>query len=164
MTVLLVTAPQGREGDAILELEWALGKVRIMGTDWKGVLLAETPLPREEALRLLREFETQSIFRVVPLDELVRSDENRIMERAVEIARKRIKPGESFAVRCKKRGDKIKSGKGIELRLGARVKEETGATVDLNSPKWYVFVEILGRKTGVAVVGAGEAVKKRVEE
>ncbi len=164
MTVLLVTAPQGREGDAILELEWALGKVRVRGTDWKGVLLAETPLSKEEAVRLLVDFETQSIFRVVPLDELVRSDENEVVERAAEIARKRIKPDESFAVRCKKRGDKIKSGKGVELRLGARIKEETGAAVNLGSPTWYVLIEVLGRRTGVAVVRAGEMVKKRVEE
>lgn len=162
--ILLVTVPTGREGDASLELEWALGEVMIRRTDWKGVLLAETPLPREEVLRRLGEFETQSIFRVIPIDELVRSEENEIVEKAAEIARKRIKAGESFAVRCRKRGSRIKSAKGIEITLGARIKEETGAVVNLSLPMWYVLIEVLGRKTGIAVVRAEEMVKKEVED
>ncbi len=164
MTLLLVTVPAGREGDAALELEWALGMARVKRTDWRGVLIAETPLLREEALDRIRRFETQSIFRVVPLDELVRSDEEEIMERAFEIAGKRIKPGESFAVRCRKRGGRIKSAKRIEITLGAMIKENLGAVVDLTSPMWYVVVEVLGRKTGIGVVRSEEIVKKEVED
>ncbi|WP_461865850.1 THUMP domain-containing protein [Thermococcus sp.] len=164
MTLLLVTVPTGREGDATLELEWALNKVLIKKTKWRGVLIAETSLSKEEALRLIESFETQSIFKVVPLDELVRSNENEIVEKATEIARKRIKPGESFAVRCRKRGSKIKSGKGIEVKLGARIKDELGAVVNLSSPQWYVLIEVLGKKTGIGVVRAEEIIKKDVED
>ncbi|GAB6103131.1 THUMP domain-containing protein [Thermococcus atlanticus] len=164
MTLLLVTVPTGREGDASLELEWALGEVLIRRTEWKGVLIVETPLLREEALRRIEEFETQSIFRVIPIDEFVRSEENEIIERAFEIAVARIKPGESFAVRCRRRGSRIKSCRRVEVELGARIKAETGAVVDLGSPVWYVLVEVLGRKAGIGVVRAEELVKKAVEE
>ncbi len=164
MTLLLVTVPTGREGDAALELEWALDKVQIKRTDWKGILIAETPLSRNEAVGRIREFETQSIFKVIPLDAFVKSEKNEIIRRAGEIARKKIKPGESFAVRCRKRGGRIKSGKEIEIELGARIKEELEAVVNLSSPMWYVLIEILGKKTGIAVVKAEEIVKREVEE
>ncbi|WP_394325301.1 hypothetical protein [Thermococcus sp. JCM 11816] len=95
--------PAGREGDAILELEWALEKVKVHGTDWRGVLLAETPLSKEEALRRLKDFETQAIQRVVPLEVLVRASFDEIADAVLNLA-ERIQG--SFAVRAKVRGNK----------------------------------------------------------
>ena len=92
------------------------------------------------------------------------TDESEIIERAFEIAKKKIKSGESFAVRCRKRGHRIKSAKGIEIELGARIKENLNAVVSLSSPQWYILIEVLGKKTGIGVVKSEEIIKKEVED
>lgn len=161
MTVLLVTAPQGREGDAILELEWALEKVRVRGTDWKGVLLAETPLPREEALRRLRGFETQAIQRVVPLDSLVPAKREEIEKAVLELAEK---IDGTFAVRAKVRGNKKLSARELEIGLGSLIVERFGLPVNLSDPEFTVVVEVLGKRAGVGVLKRGELLRFEVAD
>ncbi|MCD6559080.1 THUMP domain-containing protein [Palaeococcus sp. (in: euryarchaeotes)] len=162
MTVLLVTCPNGREGDASLELEWALGDAKVKRTKWKGVLLCFTRIEKGESLKRIKEFETSAIFKVIPIDTLVESSKEVIIECGFKVATERIKEGDSFAVRCKKRGGKIKSEKEIERELGARIKEGLNATVNLSNPRWLVLVEILGKKTGISVLKTEEVLKKEV--
>ncbi|MCA6214851.1 RNA-binding protein [Thermococcus sp. 101 C5] len=163
MATLLVTVPGGREGDAALELEWALGAARVRRTKWRGVLIARTPLSKEEALERIREFDTTAIFKVIPIDKFVESKKEKILEEAFRLAKEYIKEGDSFAVRCKRRGSWISSGKEIEIELGAKIKEELKAKVDLTTPDWYIWVEVLGKETGISVIKPEEIVKKRVE-
>ncbi|WP_258083533.1 THUMP domain-containing protein [Thermococcus thermotolerans] len=161
MTILLVTAPQGREGDAILELEWALERVRVKGTDWRGVLIAETPLPKGEALEKLKNFETQAIQRVVPLHLIVpaRWDE---IERAVLEVAERIDG--TFAVRAKVRGNKGLSQRELEVKLGSLIVEAFGLKVNLSDPDYTVAVEVLGKKAGIGLVMRGELLRFDVVE
>ncbi|MEO2152706.1 MAG: THUMP domain-containing protein [Thermococcus sp.] len=147
--ILLVTAPPGREGDAILELEWALGRVRVRGTDWRGVLLAETPLPKEEALERLRNFETQAIQRVVPLERLVPAKWEEIAKAALELGGK-IRG--TFAVRSKVRGNKRLSQRELEIKLGSLLVERYNLKVNLSEPDYTVLVEVLGKKAGIGLV------------
>ncbi|WP_048151319.1 THUMP domain-containing protein [Palaeococcus ferrophilus] len=164
MVILLVSCPTGREGDASLELEWALGDATVKRTKWRGVLLAYTSHDKGEAIRRIREFETQAIFKVVPLEVLVESNEDEIIKRAVELAKERIKPEDSFAARCRVRDKKFASAKELERKVGGAVKDATNARVDLTDPDWTVMVEVLERKTGISVLGRGEILKKDVVE
>lgn len=161
MTVLLVTAPQGREGDAVLELEWALGRVRVRGTEWKGVLLAETPLSREEAIERLRGFETQALQRVIPLDVIVPAGRGEIERAALELA-KRIDG--TFAVRVRVRGNKNLSGRELEVGMGSLIVECFGYGVNLSDPDCTVVVEVLGKRAGVGVVKRGELLRLDVAD
>ncbi|HDZ36356.1 MAG TPA: RNA-binding protein [Thermococcus sp.] len=161
MTILLVTAPQGREGDAILELEWALGKVKVKGTDWRGVLLAETPLPKEEALERLKGFETQAIQRVVPIDIIVPAKKEEI-ERAVLKLAERIDG--TFAVRAKVRGNRELSQRELEIGLGSLIVDAFGLKVDLSDPDYTVAIEVLGKKAGIGLVKRGELLRLDVVE
>jgi len=163
MTTLLVTVPSGREGDASLELEWALGDVKIRRTRWRGVLIVKTNLKKEEALRILKDFETTAIFKIVPLEKFVRSKKGDIIEEGFKLSKARIKEGESFAVRCKRRGNWIRSSKEIEIELGAKIKENLNAVVNLDNPNWYVWIEVLGNKTAISVIRPEEIIKKEVE-
>ncbi|AIF69285.1 hypothetical protein PAP_04370 [Palaeococcus pacificus DY20341] len=162
MTVLLVTCPVGREGDASLELEWALGNAKVKRTKWRGVLIVFTPLEKAEALKRIIEFETSAIFKITPLDVLVKSDRDEIINIGFELAKTKIKEGDSFAVRCRKRGNKIKSSKDIEIELGGKIKEELNAVVNLSNPKWTVVIEILGTKTGIGILMQEEFIKKDI--
>ncbi|MBP1911330.1 THUMP domain-containing protein [Thermococcus stetteri] len=159
--ILLVTCPQGREGDAILELEWALEKVKVHGTDWRGVLLAETPLSKEEALQRLKGFETQAVQRVVPLDVIVRASFDEIANAVLELAEK-IKG--SFAVRAKVRGNKKLSQRELEVKLGSLIVERYNLPVNLSDPDYTVVVEVLGKKAGVGVLRRGEILKFEVKD
>ncbi|WP_297487572.1 THUMP domain-containing protein [Thermococcus sp.] len=161
MVFLVATCPPGREGDAILELEWALGRVHVRGTEWRGVLVAETPLGRDEAIKSLRSFETQALQRVVPLDCLLPAKLEDIEEKAVELMEG--KTG-SFAVRARVRGNKKLGEKEIERAVGSRIVEERGLKVDLSNPDWVVVVEVLGRKAGVGVLKRDEVLKFEVED
>ncbi|MCD6373389.1 MAG: THUMP domain-containing protein [Thermococcus sp.] len=161
MTVILVTAPPGREGDAILELEWALGNVRVKGTDWKGVLLAETPLPKEEVLERLRGFETQAIQRVVPLDVIVPARWEDIENAVVELGKK---IDGTFAVRAKARGNRELSQRELEVKLGSLLVEGYGLRVNLSEPDFTVIVEVLGKRAGIGLVRRGELLKFKVED
>lgn len=161
MVVLIVTCPPGREGDAILELEWALKKARVRGTDWRGVLLAETPLRKEEVLKRLISFETQAIQRVIPLNVFVPARIEEIEKKAVELMSD--KSG-TFAVRAKVRGNKKVREKEIEKRVGLAVVSAHGLKVDLTEPDWTVVVEVLGKKAGVGVLGRDEVLKFETRE
>lgn len=157
--ILLVTTRPGREGDAILELEWALEKVRVKGTDWRGVLLAETPLSKEEALDRLRSFETQAIQRVVPLDELVPAKPEEIEKAVLELG-KRIDG--TFAVRAKVRGNRGLSQRKLEVELGSLLVERYGLKVNLGEPDYLVLVEVLGKRAGIGVLRRNEVLRFEV--
>jgi tRNA acetyltransferase TAN1 len=159
--LLLVTAPYNREGDAILELEWALGKVKVRGTNWRGVLLAETPLSKGEALQRLMNFETQAIQRIVPLDVIVGASFEEIANAVLELV-KDIKG--SFAVRAKVRGNRKLSQRELEVRLGSLIVERFGLPVNLSDPDYTVVVEVLGKKAGIGVLRRGELLRFEVRE
>jgi len=156
MVVLVVTCPPGREGDAILELEWALEKVRVHGTDWRGVLIAETPLEKAEVVDRLLSFETQALQRVTPLDFLLPAELEAIEEKAVELMEG--KTG-TFAVRAKVRGNKKLGEKEIEMNVGYRIVEKFCLKVNLSSPDWVVVVEVIGRRVGIGVLRREEVLK-----
>lgn len=159
--ILLVTAPPGREGDAILELEWALGDVRVRGTDWRGVLLAETPLSRDKALERLRKFETQAIQRIVPLEIVVPAKWEEVEKTVLELG-KRING--TFAVRAKVRGNKRLSQRELEVKLGSLLVERYGLKVNLSEPDYTVLVEVLGKRAGIGVVRKEEVLKFEVKD
>ncbi|WP_456422387.1 THUMP domain-containing protein [Thermococcus sp.] len=157
--ILLVTVPPGREGDGILELEWALEKVRVKGTDWRGVLLAETPLSKLEALERLKNFETQAIQRVVPLERLVPARWEDIEKAVLELGKK-IEG--TFAVRAKVRGTKRLSQRELEVRLGSLLVERYSLKVNLGDPDYTVLVEVLGKKAGIGLVRGKDVLRFEV--
>ncbi|CAI1492730.1 Putative RNA-binding protein, contains THUMP domain [Thermococcus nautili] len=159
--ILLVTAPPGREGDAILELEWALGEVRVRGTDWRGVLLAETPLPKDEALQRLKNFETQAIQRVIPIERLVPARWEEIEKAVLELG-KAIDG--TFAVRARVRGNKRLSQRELEIKLGSLLVERYNLKVNLSEPDYTVIIEVLGKKAGIGLVRKGEVLRFEVKE
>ncbi len=161
MVVLIVTCPPGREGDAILELEWALGRVRVRGTDWRGLLVAESPLSKDEAIERLKRFETQAIQRVVPLDLLVPASLDVIEQRAIELMGG--KTG-TFAVRARVRGNKKLREMELERKIGEAIVRAYGLRVNLTDPDWTLAIEILGKKAGVGVLGRGEILRFKVVE
>ena len=158
--ILLVTTPPGREGDAMLELEWALGKVRVRGTEWKGVLIANTSLSKGEIIERLKSFETQAIQRVVPLDFVVPAKRKEIEKAVLELG-ERIDG--TFAVRVRVRGNRNLSQRELEVKLGSLLVG-LGKRVNLSDPDYTVLIEVFGKRAGIGLLRRGLNLRFEVRE
>jgi len=74
-----------------------------------------------------------------------------ILDSAVKLAEKTLKPENTFAVRCKKRGKLVKSSIEVEKAVGKAITQSTGAKVDLENPQYIMVVEVVGRNTGICL-------------
>ncbi|MBN1786083.1 MAG: RNA-binding protein [Candidatus Methanofastidiosa archaeon] len=161
----LATSPLIRQYDAMWELEWAFGEnAKIRKTRFPGVILVQVDMDKKEGVRCIEEYETTAIYRVVPLERIVRTNLEEISKDSLDLARERISAEDSFAVRCKRRGDPGFSSKDVEKDIGARICEEIGAKVNLDYPQWIVKIEVLGSRTGISVLNPDEIVNKEISE
>ncbi|CAB49014.1 THUMP domain-containing protein [Pyrococcus abyssi] len=154
----IATCPPGREGDAILELEWGIG-AKVKRTKWRGVLVGETELEKEEAIRKLKSFETFALQRFIPIDSLIPLER---LEEEIKRLCSKIPMGKSFAVRAKVRGAKIGEKK-LETEIGGLIKRITGNPVNLGNPDIIVTIEVLGNKAGIGILKPQEILKFEVK-
>jgi len=161
----LATSPLIRQYDAMWELEWAFGEdSKIKRTRYPGVMIVHADVGMDEGLKLIEDYETTAVYRVLPLERFVKTNLDEIYDNGLELAKERIKESDSFAVRCKKRGSPGFSSKDVEKELGSRVVEATGASVNLDYPSWIVKIEVLGNRTGVSVLRPDQILTKEIEE
>jgi len=159
----LATSPLIRQYDAMWELEWAFGEeAKIRKTRYPGVTLVNANVEMKEGIECIREYETTAIYRVLPLERLVKTNTSEIMDEALALSKEKITKEDSFAVRCKKRGSPGFSSKDLERDLGSKICEEIGASVNLDYPNWIVKIEVLGNRTGVSVLDPDDIVTKEV--
>lgn len=68
--------------------------------------------------------------RILVVEEVVKADIAEIEKAAVEVAKRYISPGDTFAIRTTRRGTHPFTSIDVNVRVGAAVKEATGAEVD----------------------------------
>ena len=118
----------------------------------KGLIAAETNLEPVEAIRRIRgelrerPESFKNLLRVLPVEATVPTEIGEIVETALRLAEK-IPGDESFRVTLDKRRTELRSREVIDA-----VAEKIDRKVDLEEPDWIVLVEIVGKRTGVAVV------------
>ncbi len=109
---------------------------------WRGRIFVDSPSAEEAADRLSRVFGVVSVSPAVTVDKDVES----IASAALELARARIAPGRSFAVRAHRADKRFPlTSPEIQRRVGGRIKSEIGAKVDLKSPEVEIWVEVSDR-------------------
>ena len=152
----MVTTPVNRQYDGMWEIQWAV-ECTIIKTRYKGLFLIEAD---EKALSKIREYETTAIYKVIPLDTIVPADLSRITEQVITLARTKLSPGESFAVKCKRRGFPTPSME-IEREIGAKIVDTFKNPVDLTNPEKVVLIEIIDKKAVIseACRGCGRCVE-----
>ncbi|MEA1994135.1 MAG: THUMP domain-containing protein [Euryarchaeota archaeon] len=158
----LITTPVSRQYDGMWEVEWALqGKLKMKKTSFKGLFFVKTD---KDALKLINDYETTAICRVIPLELVVKTDKDAITEKALALAKRRIEKGETFAVRCKNRGEKLDSQK-LERELGEKILNTVdNLKVNLEFPQKTVKIEVFGKETGLSILEEGDILKKEVVE
>jgi tRNA acetyltransferase TAN1 len=118
----------------------------------KGLIAAETSLEPLEAIRRIRgelrerPESFKNLLRIIPIEATVPTEIGEIVEAALTLIEK-IPGDESFRVTLEKRRMEIRSREVIDA-----VAERIDRKVDLEDPDWVVLVEIVGKRTGVAVV------------
>jgi tRNA acetyltransferase TAN1 len=118
----------------------------------KGLIAAETSLEPLEAIRRIRgelmerPESFKNLLRIIPVEATIPTEIDEIVETAQGLAEK-IPGDESFRVTLEKRRTKLRSREVIDA-----VAEKIDRKVNLGDPDWVVLVEIVGKRTGVAVV------------
>ncbi|MHC1605704.1 MAG: THUMP domain-containing protein [Candidatus Methanofastidiosia archaeon] len=161
----IATTPIIRQYDAMWELEWALGeKAHIKRTTFPGVIIVRVDLERDDAIQRVKEYETTAIYKIIPIDTMIKTGKEAIISKGLELARANIDKDDTFAVRCRRRGNIVSSSKDIEKELGATIVDNIGAKVNLSYPQKIVKVEIIGKRTGISVLTPDEIITKNVVE
>jgi len=151
--LLLITCSAGKEEKAEIEILDCLLRydetAEVYKTEFPGVLLADTKLPLSKAVSYLKRFEMAYVHRITPLSKTVEASTDVIIEAALQLVRSELKTGSSFAVRCVKRGNRIKSKREIEKKIGEVIVRELKARVNLSNPEYILHVEVLGDFAGI---------------
>jgi tRNA(Ser,Leu) C12 N-acetylase TAN1 len=162
-STFIVTVPSGFEPEAKREIEGLLLGSKVRSLFFKGNLLVESPLKEVEAVKKLRDSETLYLGRVFPVDAKVAiTSEKDSIFRLYDFLKGKLKPEDSFMVRCQRRGTHNFSSQDVERNLGLKLEETSGATVDLRNPKKVVVVQIFQNTAFVGLTDSENLVVKPI--
>jgi len=159
----VVTVPSGFEPEAKREIRSLIPDSRVRILFFKGNLLVKTSLEEAEAVRKLRDSETLYVGRVFPVSEKVAvTSEKESILRLYEPLEGKLKPEDSFAVRCQRRGAHGFSSQDVERSLGMKLEESSKAAVDLKSPRKVVVVQIFQNTAYIGLTDSENLVVKPI--
>jgi tRNA acetyltransferase TAN1 len=154
---LLATTSRGNEDEACSELWYLLGQVgdsapTVNKTGVAGLIAAKTAVNPFEVIAKFREilherpYEFRYIFRVIPIEKVVRTDLGEIKRVAREFSSK-IGENETFRVTVEKRFTETSTKDIIEAAA-----TEIERKVDLNNPNKILLIEVIGGLTGISLI------------
>ena len=148
---IIIKTPLGLENIAASRaVELVGGRAIPAPRRFKGLVLLDGLEDPDGAARRLEELlpEAEYVLRVLGT---ARADLTELAQLAAELARGRIGPDETFAVRTTRRGRHGFTSVDVNVRVGSAVQEATGADVNLTAPDKVVWVEIIGPEAAVAI-------------
>ncbi len=89
------------------------------------------------------------IDRAVPILAECNAEIEAILSTALQVAREILQSGESFAVRCERRGEHPFTSQQVNEQVGAAIKGELGNPVNLDYPDKVIRVEIIDNWCGI---------------
>ncbi|HIQ02855.1 MAG TPA: RNA-binding protein [Desulfurococcales archaeon] len=98
--------------------------------------------------------------KVLVAEACVKADPKVIAEKAAQIAKEKISPNETFAVRTVRRGSHNYTSVDVNVIVGDYVRKATNALVDLTHPDKIVAVEIFQDEATISVYPGTEEYKK----
>jgi len=88
---------------------------------------------------------------MIPIESVVLTRPEIILERIIKISKERIRDGETFKIQCNIRGRYIKT-KDEFISSVVRELEKLKGKPDESNPDWVIHIEVLGESTGVSVL------------
>src|SRR5574340_288358 len=165
MSRFVVTTPAGLEAEARRELRQVLPGARFQQVFLKGNLLLACDLPQAEALRKLAEADTTVVASVTPVQRRVSvadADPSEVVaQAAAEIGR--VGRGETFLVRCRRRGTHPWQARDLERRVADRLAEITGGVGEYQvETDWQVTIQVFQDTAYVGVNRPGDMLEKEL--
>lgn len=170
-TRFIVTTPAGFEAEARQELRRLLPRATCRPLFFKGNLLLEAEAPEEEALAAIAGAETRCLASATPVQRRVPislqasapSGFGGIAQAAAEIGR--IRPRETFIVRCRRRGTHAWHTRDLEKAVAAGLAELTGGVGEYErETDWQVSVEAYQDAVYVGVNRPGDLIARTPEK
>ena len=158
-------AHAGEELVGIEEIELALSSYEpvlyIKESQYPNVILVELTMDPEEAVAILNEAPTTVISKVVPIDVVVKTRRDSILERVLLTAREKMSSENSFVVRCDLRGrEYIESKEELIETVTDELLNNVDSIVDETNPDWVVQIEVVGEDTGISILKPHQILKK----
>ncbi len=154
-TLLIVSTAAGLEAEARRELSGLLPGARITPLLLKGNLLVSCNLSEQEVSARLAAADTWYLARITPVQHEVRISKDpdcfgSIAAAAAAIGR--IAPGDTFLVRCHRRGKHDWHSRDLERAVAAEITRLTGAEGEYETEvRWVVSVEVYQHRAFIGV-------------
>ena len=164
-SMYLVTVSAGFEVEAEKEIKRLVPNADVYALFFKGNLIVECP-PSIDFSAILRESETKHIGRVFPVERLIKISKSkesltRIFEEITRLSK--LYKGETFVVRCRRRGSHEFTSQDVERTLGMMLERATGARVDLKNPSKVVIVQIFQDQAFIGVSRTEKIITKEIK-
>ena len=161
----------GEELIGIEEIELALSSYEpvlyIKESQYPNVILVELTMDPEEAVAILKEAPTTVISKVIPIDYVVQTQMDAILEKTWAIAKEKMNPGDTFVVKGDLRGrSQINSKEELIETVYNELVDKLEQSLDPQSidaeyPNWIVQIEVVGEDTGISVLKPHQILKKK---
>lgn len=154
---LIVTCARHLEPETSDELrsifaEFGDESLEVTKTRMSGILTAKTKLDPLEVIGKIREkivdepWSIRYCLRVIPIEQVVETNLEKISSTVVSLM-KRVNEKDSYRITVERRDSEISSSE-----LISKIAENIQNKVSLETPNWVALIEILGPKTGIAVL------------
>ena len=154
---LIVTCARNLESETKQELFEKLDEMgdsdpKISITTMSGILTVETKLEPTLVVSKIREnildepWSIRYCLRIIPIQKVCNTDIKEI-EESVEKLSGKIQEGETYRISVEKRDSEI-SSKELISSIASKIKNQ----VSLEFPDKIILIEILGQKTGIAII------------
>ena len=159
------TPEAGEELLGIEEIETALGEQEnlydIKESGFYNVVLIQTESDPVEVVKLLKDYQTTVISKIVPIEMVVRTRIDLIVEKIISLCREKLKDKETFVVRGDIKGrEYIKSKEELLNSITHEINEKLLLKIDEKDPDWVVQIEVIGENTGISVLKPDALIKK----
>jgi len=167
MSAFIISTSSGFEGEARREIIRILNPVKASKLFFKGNLYVESNQNEEETIEILRNADTVCIGKVYPVNIEMKistaKDSVDVIYDAVSSLGK-LGGGDSYRVTCNRRGRHEFSSRDVEITVGRRLEESTGAEVDLETPEKTVVVQIFQDRAYVGVTHTVNLLVKEIKK
>ncbi len=144
-----------------LALQEEEGILNFKESGFPNVLLIDLSMDPFKAVELIKNIPTTVISKVVPIEKVVRTREDSILEQTLFLADEKVSASNSFKVICDLRGRKyIHSEEDLKEKVSIELFDKLNLKPAQSNPQWIVQLEMVGENTGISVVPPGTILKK----
>ena len=154
---LIVTCPRNFEDYAKNEIKKILKEIGddepiVEITKYPGILTISTKITHKKIIESIKEkildepWTIRYCLRIIPIQEYIQTNMKKILDTIPKIS-KVIGPDDSYRITIEKRDSDL-SGRKIISEIAQNIPNK----VSLDNPNWIILIEIIGEKTGMAVI------------